>query len=63
VSRGIAAAEALVLKRRGAEVTTVNPDDASASAMGKNLMDPRRRRAVIDAGLAQGRRLAALGRG
>lgn len=60
VSRGIAGAEALVLKNRGATVTTINPDDASVAAMGTNLMDPSRRQAVIDAGLEQGRRLAAL---
>ncbi len=59
VSRGIAAAEALVLKNRGATVTTINPDVASAAAMGASLMDPRRRPAVIEAGLAQGRRLLA----
>ena len=58
VSRAIAAAEALVLKNRGAIVTAINPDQASAAAIGTNLMDPRNRRAVIDAGLAQGRRLA-----
>jgi NTE family protein len=57
VSRGIAATEALVLRDRGAVVTAVNPDDASAAAMGANLMDPRPRGAVIEAGLAQGRRL------
>lgn len=59
LSRSIARAEALVLKNRGAIVTTINPDEQSAAAMGANLMDPRRRQAVIDAGLAQGRRLAA----
>jgi NTE family protein len=58
VSRGIAAAEALVLKRRGASVTTINPDEATVAAMGSNLMDRRRREAVIETGLAQGRRLA-----
>jgi NTE family protein len=58
LSRGTAGAEALVLRNRGAIVTTVNPDPASAAAMGTNLMDPRGRQAVIDAGLAQGRRLA-----
>ncbi len=61
VSRGIAGAEALVLKNRGATVTTINPDDASVAAMGTNLMDASRRQGVIDAGLEQGRRLAALG--
>jgi NTE family protein len=59
LSRGIAGAEALVLRNRGAIVTTINPDELSAAAMGTNLMDPRRRQAVIDAGLAQGRRLTA----
>ena len=58
VSRGAAAAEALVLKGRGASVTTISPDDASSAAMGLNLMDHSRRGAVIEAGLAQGRRLA-----
>ncbi len=58
VSRGAAATEALVLKGRGATVTTVNPDNASAAAMGLNLMDHARRGSVIEAGLAQGRRLA-----
>jgi hypothetical protein len=58
VSRGAAATEALVLRGRGATVTTVNPDNASAAAMGLNLMDHARRGAVIEAGLAQGRRLA-----
>jgi NTE family protein len=59
LSRVLAAAEALVLERRGARVTTINPDSASARMMGTNLMDPSRREAVIEAGLAQGRRLAA----
>jgi NTE family protein len=58
VSRGMATAEALALRHRGASVTTINPDEGSAAAMGTNLMDPRPRRAVIAAGLAQGRRLA-----
>ncbi len=58
VSRGLATAEALVLKHRGALVTTINPDEASAAAMGPNLMNPKLREAVIEAGLAQGRHLA-----
>jgi NTE family protein len=62
VSRGVAATEALVLRRRGAQVTAVNPDQASSAAMGNNLMDGRRRSAAIEAGLAQGRRLAAAAR-
>jgi NTE family protein len=58
LSRSLAAAEALVLRRRGATVRTVNPDRASAAAMGTNLMDPGGRAAVIVAARAQGRRLA-----
>jgi NTE family protein len=57
VSRAGAAGEALVLRSRGASVTTISPDAASAAAMGSDFMDPRRRRAVIDAGVAQGRAL------
>jgi NTE family protein len=59
LSRGAAASEALVLRARGASVRTVNPDAASVAAFGGNLMDHSRRRATIEAGLAQGRRLAA----
>jgi NTE family protein len=59
VSRGVAAAEALALRHRGASVSTINPDEASAAVMGINLMDHHARGAVIEAGLAQGRRLAA----
>jgi len=58
VSRSIAAAEALVLRRRGAAVRIINPDERSRRAMGLNLLDPRPRAAVIAAGLEQGRRLA-----
>lgn len=58
-SRAVTSAEALVLKHRGAVVATINPDARSAAAMGANLMDARPRQAVIEAGLAQGRRLAA----
>jgi NTE family protein len=61
VSRGLAATEALALRRRGVAVTTINPDAASTGAMGFNLMDPARRFEVIAAGLAQGRELAAGG--
>ncbi len=58
VSRGVAGAEALALRHRGADVHTINPDAASAAALGTNLMDPARRSAVIAAGLEQGRKLA-----
>jgi len=58
LSRGIAASEGLVLRRRGARVRTINPDAASAAAMGANLMDARRRERVVEAGIAQGRAAA-----
>jgi NTE family protein len=61
VSRGIAATEALALRRRGARVRTVNPDAEAAAAMGTNLMDESARGAVIAAGLKQGRALAGGG--
>jgi NTE family protein len=57
-SRSLARLEALVLERRGARVQIVAPDEGSLAAMGPNLMDSRPRKAVIAAGLAQGRRLA-----
>jgi NTE family protein len=52
------AAEALALRRRGARVRIVAPDDASVAAIGPDLFDPRRRGAVEAAGYAQGRALA-----
>jgi NTE family protein len=55
LSRGIATSEGLALRRRGASVHTINPDAASAAAMGSNLMDVRRRDRVVEAGIAQGR--------
>src|SRR4051812_28797025 len=58
-SRSVARVEALVLERRGARVEIVSPDEGSVDAIGPNLMDPRRRREVIAAGVAQGRRLGA----
>jgi NTE family protein len=57
VSRSIAATESLALRRRGAAVTVINPDDASRRAMGHNFFDGARRAEVIEAGVAQGRRL------
>ena len=61
VSRTVGASEALALRHRGATVQTVNPDEASAAAMGTNLMSRRRRPEVIDAGRAQGVRLGLSG--
>ena len=51
--------ETLALRSRGATVRTVVPDDASAAAMGANLMDRRRVEGVLDAAFAQGLRAAA----
>jgi NTE family protein len=59
VSRSIAATESLALKQRGAAVTVINPDDASRRAMGLNFFDTRRRAAVVEAGVAQGKHAAA----
>jgi hypothetical protein len=53
------AAETLALRSRGAEVRTVVPDDASAAAMGANLMDGGRVEQVLDAAYAQGVRASA----
>jgi NTE family protein len=61
MSRAAAAGEALALRHRGASVRTINPDAASAEAMGVNLMSRRRRAAVVSAGYAQGQRLAGAG--
>jgi NTE family protein len=52
-----AASEALVLRARGAGVRIVAPDAGAVAAIGPNLFDPRRRRAVEAAGYTQGRAL------
>ena len=53
-----AAAESLVLRRRGARVRIVAPDAATVEAIGPDLFDARRRPPVEAAGYAQGRSLA-----
>ena len=58
VSRSLAAIEAAALRRRGAEVTIVEPDRECMEAIGPNLMNPGRREQVVAAGFAQGRRAA-----
>jgi NTE family protein len=58
LSVAAARAESLALKARGARVRVVRPDEASSREMGPNLMDSRRREAVLQAAYAQGRRLA-----
>ncbi len=57
----VAAAEAMAVRARGAEVTTIAPDDDCTRAFGPSLMDHRRRDAVAAAGYAQGRRLTGSG--
>ena len=61
VSRSIAGVEALALRRRGVTVTTVAPDGDASARIGRNLMDPSRRDATIEAGFAQGVALARSG--
>ena len=58
VSRAAAGVEALALRRRGAQVAVVSPDQRTVAAIGGNLMDPRPRAEVTAAGLEQGHRLA-----
>jgi NTE family protein len=57
--RAAAALEATVLRRRGAQVRIVAPDDGAANAMGVNLMAPGPRARVARAGYAQGLRIGA----
>jgi NTE family protein len=47
------------LRRRGAKVLHLAPDDGAATAMGANFMAPGRAAPALAAGYAQGRRLAA----
>jgi NTE family protein len=54
VSRVAAGAEALVLRRRGAQVRIIGPDRESARAMGVNLMDRSRAAETLSAGYRQG---------
>jgi NTE family protein len=58
-SRTLMGLEAATLRRRGASVSLVAPDEASAAGMGWDLMDAGPRTRVLAAGYRQGRRLAA----
>ena len=58
VSRSAVSVEAMVLRRRGADVRVVAPSAESASAMGTNFMDPEPSGRVSAAGYRQGLRLA-----
>jgi NTE family protein len=53
--------EAAAARRRGATVEIVGPDAEAARAIGSDLMNPRRRASVLDAGFAQGARAARAG--
>jgi NTE family protein len=53
--------EAAAARRRAATVEVVVPDEGSARAMGSDLMNPRRRAAVLEAGFRQGARNGAPG--
>ncbi len=57
-ARSSVSLEALALRRRGADVETVAPDPASATAMGPNLMARAPRDQVLAAGFRQGLTLA-----
>jgi NTE family protein len=52
-------AEEMALRARGMRVQIIRPDDASAAAIGPNLMNPGRVEEVLDAAFAQGRVLTA----
>ena len=47
------------LRGKGARVELIVADTASRTAFGPNLMDARRRLGALEAGVAQGRSLAA----
>jgi NTE family protein len=53
--------EAAAARRRGANVQIVGPDEGAARAIGSDLMNPRRRDAVLRAGFSQGARAAVPG--
>ena len=55
--RSTTALEVAALRRRGAEVRIVGPDDDAAAVMGDRLMDPKLRARAAGAGHRQGRRL------
>ncbi|MGI8413223.1 MAG: patatin-like phospholipase family protein [Solirubrobacteraceae bacterium] len=59
VARSSVSLEALVLRRRGAAVTTVAPNAECAAAMGANFMDREPRIRVLAAGYRQGISLAS----
>jgi NTE family protein len=61
VSRSAVSLEGLALRRRGAAVQTVAPNNECAAAMGSNFMDSEPRTRVLSAGYRQGLLVAADG--
>jgi NTE family protein len=59
VTRAAGSVEALVLRRRGADVRVIAPNSGSAAAMGSNLMDREPSERVLGAGYRQGLSLVA----
>jgi NTE family protein len=57
LSRPQVATETIALRRRGAHVRVVAPNDAARTAMGENFMSPARRPGALAAGYDQGRGL------
>jgi NTE family protein len=62
VSRSAVSIESLVLRRRGASVRMVAPNDEAAAAMGNNFMDREPRNRVLASGYRQGLALGATDR-
>jgi NTE family protein len=59
VARSAVSVEALALRRRGARVRTIAPNDECAAVMGSNFMDQEPRTRVLSAGYRQGLLIAA----
>jgi len=57
LTRPQVATEVLAVRRRGARLRVVGPNDAARDAMGTNFMAPGQRAAALAAGYAQGQRL------
>lgn len=60
-ARPAVALEATALRRRGAHVEVVGPDDQAAASFGPNLLDPRSSAGALEEGYRQGRGLASAG--
>jgi NTE family protein len=58
LSRPQVATEVLAVRRRGARVRVIGPNDTARDAMGTNFMAPETRHAALAAGYDQGRELA-----